>query len=59
MSEFRIFCIGGFVGVGLIAVLSDNGLAKLLSGNAWEQTTALILLFGCLAVMCFGKRRAA
>ena len=56
MSDFRKFCIGGFVTAGLMAFVS-NHFGDLAPGTAWEKVTASILLGGVATVMVFGARK--
>lgn len=57
MTEFRIFCIGGFVGAGLISAAGNRGWIN--PGDPFVQTIAGALLAGFLAVIMFGKRSHA
>lgn len=57
MTEFRKFCIGFFVGVGLISTLGNRGIRM---DPQYDNAAGLILwgvIFGCLMVMAFGDRR--
>lgn len=58
MSEFRIFCFGCWAGMTLLAVVSNRILDTPPSPINALVGIAAGLLFGCMAVMIFGGRRA-
>jgi hypothetical protein len=58
MSEFRIFCIGGFLITALFSAASNHGV-QMVPGTAYEQLLSVGFLGGCIAVTLFGKRGEA
>lgn len=57
MSEFRIFCISAFCGTGLFAAFMNHVVKAPHTGSEATTGLTMLLLFGCLGVAFFGKRR--
>ena len=56
MSVFRIFCIGGFIGMLGISTWIHIDSAHKGTPLACLQTIGSFLLFGAVAVALFGKK---
>jgi len=61
MTDFRKFCIGGFVGSGFFAAMANRGAAGTNatqgSVEAILQVIAVLLVVGCATVAVFGGKR--
>jgi hypothetical protein len=56
MSNSRIFCFGGVVGIFLLSFLSNRGWAA-ISGDRYSALIAIGFIFGCAAVAALGDRK--
>lgn len=57
MSEFRLFCVGGFVWSGIFSALANHHIGKIEPGSVYEQLLCMAVLGGCIAVSVFGRRK--
>jgi hypothetical protein len=58
MSEFRLFCIGAFIGMALFAVADNHGLVVTAANHRNPLVMAVSgFLLGCVAVGLLGKKK--